>query len=126
MLIFLTLFVLYHKFFGPTDRIFYIGNIKENLSSVPTMGKTSQATPIISTVSDQIVSPNPTDPTKDTKTYTKQIDILQDSSFSDIIFYRSAPIYGEITGLIKCMDNCNGICAEFGINGDAMCYPKQN
>ena len=71
-----------------------------------------------------IASINPTDPTKDTKTMTRQIDLLEDKSFDDVIFYRSEPIWGEETGLQKCLNNCNGTCVEFGVTGDCMCFPK--
>lgn len=68
---------------------------------------------------------NPTNnPTKNTKTVARQIDLLEDKSFDDIVFYRSEQVWGEETGLQKCLKNCNGTCVEFGVTNDSMCFPK--
>lgn len=53
-----------------------------------------------------------------------KIHVLEDADFADVVFHRSVPVWGEMTGLQKCMDNCNGTCVEFGYTNDAMCYPK--
>lgn len=65
------------------------------------------------------------DPLKKTKSVITPIELLTDNAFSDVTFHRSVPIWGEETGLQKCMDNCNGTCVEFGVTGDAMCFPRQ-
>ncbi len=64
-------------------------------------------------------------PTNKTKTITHPIDLLEDNAFSDVIFFRSDQIFGETTGLQRCMDNCSGTCIEFGPTTNAMCFPRQ-
>lgn len=52
----------------------------------------------------------------------KTIDVLDLSNqFDDIIEYQNEPD-GRI-GLDKCIENCNGYCVEFGMTGDAHCFP---
>jgi hypothetical protein len=54
-------------------------------------------------------------------------DILLDPLFEDMIFYQnddepySVP-NGKI-GLDKCFDECTGTCVEFGVSGNAFCFP---
>lgn len=58
------------------------------------------------------------------KTLVRQIDILEDGSFSDVVLYKSEHIIGQSTGLDKCLEKCNGTCVEFGYSGDTMCFPQ--
>lgn len=69
-------------------------------------------------------SANSTNPANKTKTVINPIDILEDKSFEDVVFYRSEPVWGEETGLQKCLENCNGTCMEFGVTNDSMCFPR--
>jgi hypothetical protein len=64
------------------------------------------------------------DPEKKTKSITKQVDLLKDGAFSDVKMYYSEPVWGEMTGLQKCMNECRGTCTEFGLSGSAMCFPR--
>lgn len=56
--------------------------------------------------------------------------LLNDPLFKDVIYYENDNIQfnkdgstiGEL-GLSKCFKNCNGVCVEYGITGNAYCYP---
>lgn len=53
------------------------------------------------------------------------INILQDVNFKDTIFYTNDEDpykFGNKLGLQKCFDNCNGVCVEFGVTGNAFCF----
>jgi hypothetical protein len=63
------------------------------------------------------------DPLK--KTIIQPIDLLEYKAFSDVIFYRSEPIFGGLSGRKKCMKNCNGTCLDFGYTNDSLCFPKK-
>lgn len=68
---------------------------------------------------------NEEDPVKKTKSVTKKIELLEDGAFSDVVLFRSIPIWGAKTGLQACMENCNGVCLDFGPTNDSMCFPRQ-
>jgi len=51
-------------------------------------------------------------------------NILDSLLFKDVNIYESEhTIEGEL-GLEKCIKNCKGMCVEFGMTGDAYCFPK--
>lgn len=52
-------------------------------------------------------------------------DTFDDPLFSDVIFYMGdGTLDGEI-GIEKCIKKCkNGNCVEYGITGDAYCFPS--
>ena len=55
------------------------------------------------------------------------IDILQDANFKDTKFYTNDDdpyTFGNKLGLQKCFDECNGVCVEFGVTGNAFCFKK--
>lgn len=86
-------------------------SINEGMSSTHSSNKPKQSE---SSADDE----KPSDKRAD----VKQVNILEDPAFSDIVFHKSDRIIGQNTGLDKCLNSCNGICTEFGITGDAMCY----
>ncbi len=49
---------------------------------------------------------------------------LDDPLFSDIIPYDNDED-GRL-GLDKCLANCNGVCLEYGVTGNANCFPNVN
>lgn len=55
------------------------------------------------------------------------IPILGDSLFENVITYVNDDLWldpsGQ-TGIQKCKTKCNGRCIEYGISGQAMCFPK--
>lgn len=54
-------------------------------------------------------------------------NLMNDSLFKDVVYYENdirGDVYGRI-GLDKCLENCNGTCLEFGVTGNAYCFPKQ-
>ena len=56
------------------------------------------------------------------------VNLLKDPAFSDLIYYSNdfnpyEP--GQYLGLQKCFSECNGTCVEFGITGNAFCFPKK-
>lgn len=58
-------------------------------------------------------------------TIKKTHDILDlNNQFDDIIEYNNDQ-NGRI-GLDKCIEGCNGYCVEFGLTGDAHCFPIQD
>ena len=52
-------------------------------------------------------------------------DPLDGELFSDVILYKGDnTLEGEL-GLEKCIKKCKGMCVEYGITGDAYCYPEE-
>jgi hypothetical protein len=54
-------------------------------------------------------------------------DIMVDPLFENLTFYiNDEDPYkkGGKLGLEKCFDNCIGSCVEFGITGNAFCFPN--
>lgn len=56
---------------------------------------------------------------------TEGTDTFDDALFSDVVFYMGdGTLEGEI-GLEKCLKECkNGNCVEYGVTGDAYCFPN--
>lgn len=53
-------------------------------------------------------------------------DPLQGQLFDNVIMYSGdKTLEGEL-GLEKCINKCDGMCVEYGITGDAFCFPKNN
>ncbi len=51
-------------------------------------------------------------------------DPLESNLFNDVIMYiGERTLTGEL-GLEKCIKKCNGMCVEYGMTGDAFCFPK--
>lgn len=53
-------------------------------------------------------------------------NLMNDSLFKDVVYYEN-DIRGDARGRIgldKCLENCNGTCLEFGITGNAYCFPS--
>ncbi len=51
-------------------------------------------------------------------------DPLDGQLFQDVILYKGDnTLEGEL-GLEKCIKKCKGMCVEYGITGDAYCYPE--
>lgn len=51
-------------------------------------------------------------------------DALDGLLFEDVNLYESEhTVEGEL-GLEKCIKNCKGMCVEFGMTGDAYCFPE--
>jgi hypothetical protein len=52
-------------------------------------------------------------------------DKFNDSVFNDVKMYMGErTLEGEL-GLEKCIKGCDGMCVEYGITGDAFCFPKR-
>ncbi len=51
-------------------------------------------------------------------------DPLDGQLFEDVILYKGDnTLEGEL-GLEKCIKKCKGMCVEYGMTGDAFCYPE--
>lgn len=98
-------------------------NDAEHLQSIGQI-KTSVFSPYATSSTNSLNINSKENSTKKTKTVIHPIDLLEDASFSDVQFFRSEPIWGQETGLQKCMNICNGTCVEFGMTNDAMCFPR--
>jgi hypothetical protein len=51
-------------------------------------------------------------------------DALDGMLFEDVNLYQSEPVVDGELGLEKCIKNCKGMCVEFGMTGDAYCFPS--
>ncbi len=51
-------------------------------------------------------------------------DPLDGQLFEDVLLYQGDnTLEGEL-GLEKCIKKCKGMCVEYGMTGDAYCYPE--
>jgi hypothetical protein len=56
----------------------------------------------------------------------KGSDPLEGQLFDDVIMYNGdKTLQGEL-GLEKCIKKCDGMCVEYGMTGDAFCFPKNS
>jgi len=53
-------------------------------------------------------------------------NIIDDALFSDVVLYQSDTDVNGILGLDRCHQKCTGRCVEYGITGDAHCFPKND
>ncbi len=51
-------------------------------------------------------------------------DALDGMLFEDVNLYQSEPVVDGELGLEKCIKKCKGMCVEFGMTGDAYCFPS--
>ena len=51
-------------------------------------------------------------------------DALDGLLFEDVNLYESEHTVGGELGLEKCIKDCKGMCVEFGMTGDAYCFPQ--
>lgn len=51
-------------------------------------------------------------------------DALDGLLFEDVNLYESEHTVDGELGLEKCIKNCKGMCVEFGMTGDAYCFPE--
>jgi hypothetical protein len=74
-----------------------------------------------------------TDSDKEYKKFSNQMqqkgvrqgtDALDGLLFEDVNLYESEHTVDGELGLEKCIKNCKGMCVEFGMTGDAYCFPK--
>lgn len=98
---------------------------------------TSLNTHYVSENMETVAPTTTTSSTEERKTDITKIEpggpqsLLNDPLFKDVIYYENDNIQfnkdgstiGEL-GLSKCFKNCNGVCVEYGITGNAYCYPK--
>lgn len=116
IIIILLVFIITYKYWCHN----FIKNIKntENLENIGLVNGSDKK-------DDEVANKND-DPLNKTKTLTKQIDLLEQKEFEDVVVFRSTPIWGEgLTGLQKCMENCVGSCVEIGVTNNAMCFPRK-
>ncbi len=51
-------------------------------------------------------------------------DPLDGQLFEDVLLYKSDNSLEGKLGLEKCIKKCKGMCVEYGMTGDAYCYPE--
>jgi hypothetical protein len=79
----------------------------------------AQAIPTI-----QIVDPKNKKSLEDLRKNKPLNNIFEDKLFSDVITYEN-DLDGRL-GLDKCIENCKGLCVEYGETGLAHCFPEKN
>jgi hypothetical protein len=52
-------------------------------------------------------------------------DPYEGKLFSDVTLYNNDNKLDGVLGLEKCIKNCKGMCVEYGMTGDAYCFPKE-
>lgn len=50
---------------------------------------------------------------------------FDDKLFDDVVMYKSSPTDVSKVGLYECLEKCKGTCVEYGITGNAFCFPKK-
>jgi hypothetical protein len=53
---------------------------------------------------------------------TKSFD---DKLFDDVVMFKSSPTDVSKVGLYECLEKCKGTCVEYGVTGNAFCFPKK-
>ena len=56
------------------------------------------------------------------KSGTRSFD---DKLFDDVTMYKSNPKDVSQMGLYTCLEKCKGNCVEYGMTGDAFCFPEK-
>ena len=52
-------------------------------------------------------------------------DQFNDTVFNDVKMFIGDRTLGGELGLEKCIKGCDGMCVEYGLTGDAFCFPKK-
>ena len=55
-------------------------------------------------------------------TGTKTFD---DPLFNDVAYYKSDLKDADNSGIFQCLEKCKGTCVEYGMTGNAYCFPKK-
>ncbi len=50
---------------------------------------------------------------------------FDDKLFDDVVMYKSSLTDESKSGLYECLEKCNGTCVEYGVTGNAFCFPKK-
>jgi hypothetical protein len=51
-------------------------------------------------------------------------DSFDDKLFNDVVMYKSDNKDLEKAGIYECLEKCKGTCVEYGVTGNAFCFPK--
>lgn len=62
----------------------------------------------------------------DSQSSNKDSDPLHSDLFNDVKLYAGDKTLDGELGLEKCIKECNGMCVEYGMTGDAYCFPKKD
>jgi hypothetical protein len=49
---------------------------------------------------------------------------FDDKLFNDVVMYKSDTKDTAKAGIYECLEKCKGNCVEYGITGNAFCFPK--
>jgi hypothetical protein len=49
---------------------------------------------------------------------------FDDKLFNDVVMYKSDMKDLQKAGIFECLEKCKGTCVEYGITGNAFCFPK--
>lgn len=49
---------------------------------------------------------------------------FDDKLFDDVTMYKSDLKDLQKAGIYECLEKCKGTCVEYGITGNAFCFPK--
>ena len=49
---------------------------------------------------------------------------FDDKLFNDVVMYKSDTKDLQKAGIYDCLEKCKGTCVEYGITGNAFCFPK--
>lgn len=52
-------------------------------------------------------------------------DGLEGKLFEDVLMHHSDPLLDGELGVEKCIKSCKGMCVEYGMTGDAYCFPSE-
>ena len=51
-------------------------------------------------------------------------DSFDDKLFNDVKMYKSDTKDTQKAGIFECLEKCKGTCVEYGMTGNAFCFPK--
>jgi hypothetical protein len=51
-------------------------------------------------------------------------DSFDDKLFNDVVMYKSDMKDLQKAGIYECLEKCKGTCVEYGMTGNAFCFPK--
>ena len=49
---------------------------------------------------------------------------FDDKLFNDVTMYKSDMKDLQKAGIYECLEKCKGTCVEYGVTGNAFCFPK--